>query len=485
MRPASTAYLTGAAAVLVAQVAANVAAFASLAILSRILTIEMFGGYAFGMAVVGFLTFVATLGLDRSLLLRLAIFRGRPERLHGAGLAARTTLAALLAGGVVAVLLVMGADDLVRLGALPEAAFWLPALSATVATGAATMILQTWFQANHRVPVSITVPAMADVARAILFAVVLVLGLGPVGVAVAVALAAAAPGLVLIILAWGRARRSPRHFAGRDLTQGIQFLTLRLSTQGTRQLDIILVGLLASGAVTAEYAVAARLAAVVDYGRTALKPSFVPRARRYLSLGDHHAAQREFDQARHASLALALLLTAAFVLAGPTILRLIGPFEAAYPPLLILAAGYIVNAGFGMHSSYLAMYGEVGWSALLRVAGLGVFVALCVLLVPQLGGLGAALAALGTQSLMNVGGAALAWRITGLKVIDVSVLVAIAVAALATSATALYGLPAVLSASLVGLAAVSSLVRIRLALRQLAGGILTRLRSFLKRGGRR
>lgn len=256
------------------QAASLVAGIASLWLLARILSKEMFGGYAFAVAVIALLSYVATLGLDRSLLLRIARHRISLGQLRGAGLAARATLIACAAGGVLALGLSLGAAPLVRLGALPEAGFWLPALALAILPMAATTMLQAWFQANHRVPASAAAPGLADLLRSLLFAVVLASGLGAAGVAGAVTIAAAAPAAMLLGLAWGRARAAPRRFAKGDFVKGWQFLTLRLSTQGVRQVDLVMMGLLATGGATAEYAIAARIAILADYGRAALKPSF-------------------------------------------------------------------------------------------------------------------------------------------------------------------------------------------------------------------
>lgn len=480
MRSARAAYLLGAAAVAASQAASLVAGIASLWLLARILSKEMFGGYAFAVAVIALLSYVATLGLDRSLLLRIARHRISPGQLRGGGLAARATLIACAAGGVLALGLSLGAAPLVRLGALPEAGFWLPALALAILPMAATTMLQAWFQANHRVPASAAAPGLADLLRSLLFAVVLASGLGAAGVAGAVTIAAAAPAAMLLGLAWGRARAAPRRFAKGDFVKGWQFLTLRLSTQGVRQVDLVMMGLLATGGATAEYAIAARIAILADYGRAALKPSFSPRARRWLASGDLAAAFREFDHARHAGLAAALAVAAAFVLLGQPLLGLFGSFEAAYPLLLLLAAGYLVNAGFGMHASYLAMSGEVGWSALLRIGALGLLVALNLVLIPRYGAIGAAAAALVTQVLVNVVGAALAYRLVGLRAVDLPLVLIIAAAAGGMAVAAFGGARHDLAAGVLTAALVIVLLRSRRLLVALARVFAGRVQSAFK-----
>lgn len=448
METPGRAYLSGAAGVAGSTLASGVAGFVSLWLLTRILSVEAFGGYAFAMAILALASVLATLGLDRSLLLRIASLDSPSGRLRGGGLALRVLAAGTAAAGAVAVALWFGAAPLVRMGMMPEAQFWLRALGIAAVPLTAAMVLQAWYQANHRIAFAAAMPGIGDLARCLLFAVVLALGLGEPGVAAAVTLAAAVPAGLLAWRARGRTTRAPRRLSGDDFAKGWQFLTLRLAQQGTRQVDLVMMGLLATGAATAEYAIAARIAALADQGRLSLKPTFTPRVRKWIVAGDREAALREFVRTRDASFAAAVAVAAGFTLLGAPVLSLFGPFGGAYPMLLLVALSFVVNAGFGMHASYLSMHGEVGWSAALRLAGLGLLVLLDLVLIPPLGAVGAALAAAASQLIVNAASAALAWRLTGLAALDAAQGVALGAASLALGAAA-FGWIAPLPASAV------------------------------------
>lgn len=475
MRSGRMTYLIGAAAVAASHAAGGAAGFLSFWLLARILTKEMFGGYVFATAVVALLGFIATLGLDRSLLLRIAGLRERAAYLHGGGIAWRTSLIAVLVGGVFGVALTLGAPAFVRMGAIPEAAFWLPALSIAIPPIAATLTLQAWYKANHRVPVAVVIPGLTDLLRALFFTVVFVAGLGAWGVAASVSLSAAIPAALLVLLAWGKTRSAPRRLTGGDLTKGFQFLTMRISTEGMRKLDLVMMGLLSTGAATAEYAVAARLAVLADYARNALKSSYTPRARRWLIIGEVAAAWREYEHTRCACLAGALAAAAALVVLGLPVLRFFGPFEAAYAPLLILTASYVVTAGFGMHATYLAMAGEVGWSAIVRIAALTLFIALNLVLIPRLGAVGAAITGLTIQVFLNVAGAALAYRLTGLKPVDPPILLVLALANATLVLVAFGEVSPVAGAAVLMLATIVPLARSRTLILNIASLLMNRL----------
>ena len=418
MRAPGLAYLSGASGVFGASVASAAAGFASLWLLTRILSVESFGGYAFAMAVLVLASVLATLGLDRSLLLRVAAIDPSGGRLRGAGLARRTLAVSMAAALVSAGALRLGAGAMVDMGMVPEARFWLQTIGIAAVPLAGTMVLQTWYQANHRVALATVMPGVADLSRCLLFAAVLLLGLGAAGVAASVTLAAAVPFVLLVWWASGRTEERPRRLRYSDLVKGWQFLTLRLAQEGTRHVDLVMLGFLATGTATAEFAVAARIAALADQGRLALSPTFTPRVRRWIAAGDRPAALREFARTRDLAFAAALGAAAAFVLLGDPVLSLFGPFAGAYPVLVLVSLAFVLNAGFGMHAPYLAMHGEVGWSAALRFAGLGLHVALSLALIPPFGAVGAALAAVVSQLTLNVAGAGLAKWLTGLKALD-------------------------------------------------------------------
>jgi O-antigen/teichoic acid export membrane protein len=88
-----------------------------------------------------------------------------------------------------------------------------------------------------------------------------------------------------------------------------------------------------------------------------------------------------------------LLMVCALVVFGKWILMLFGPgFEAGYPMILVLAVGLLARASIGPAERLLNMVGQQKVCAAVYAAAVVVNVALCFLLVPRLGPLGAAIA---------------------------------------------------------------------------------------------
>ena len=460
MRSARASYLAGISAVAASTVASAAAGFASLWFLTQVLSKDLFGAYTFSMSVVMLLAIVGTMGLDRVLLLRVAALPTEAGVLRGSALARRVLAFGGAAALTLAVLLWLFADRVVAAGAPPEAHFWLRALAAAIVPVTLAWLAQAWFQANHRVSEATVLPGLVDLARAVLIGTVFMAGGGAAGVAAAVIAAACLP---VAVLAWksriARRESEPHRIAGEDFRLGVYFVLQNLSNQGLRYFDLVLVGLVTTAVITADYAVAARLAVLCDMGRLALKPTFTPRARRYLGSGASEGLAREYHLLRLGGLVFALAGSAGFVLFGEWLLSIFGPYASCYQPMLVLCAAYVVGAGAGMHSSYLAMSGEVRTSATIRLLSLALFVAALVVLAPRHGALGAAFAMLAAQVMANGVSLAMLRRRTGFVGVPVSAAV---VAGLSVLALCSGGLGMVagawLAVILIGLASVAAAV---------------------------
>ena len=396
-------YNAGALAVVASTGLSVLAGFAALWCLNQILTKDMFGAYSVAVNAVFLSAIVATMGLDRAILLRIAGTGGSSGVLRGSGLFWRAAIAVGVASVLVALLLVVVAGPLVRAGALPDLAFWLPALALAVLPCALSLLVQGWLQANHQTAPAMILPGLSDIARAGCIGVAFLFATGAEGIAVSVMLGASLP--LLVVAAWlcpRPQRRLPRRLTGSDFRNGALFAFQNLTIAGMRYLDVLLLGLLTTGAITADYTIAGRLAGAIDLGRMALKPTFTPRVRRHLRDRAEAALGEEYHALRLGGTVFALVGSGILSMLALPLLGLFGPYESACAPLLVLAAVHVMNAGTGMHSSVLSMSGEVAWSAAIRVLSLAALVLLILWLAPRYGALGAALAMLAVQAGVNL-----------------------------------------------------------------------------------
>lgn len=405
-------YLSGALAAIASFVASGLAGFVSLYFLVQILSKDDFGAYSFAANVMMLASLLATVGLDRALLLRLAPLSTAKGMLAGRSLFLRTCL---IATCVVALLATSIWFASWRFRSSDLAAWWIQALVPGLLPITLLALSRAWFQANHRVGEAAVMPGVADVARAGMIALAFVFALGKGGVAAAFCLSAVLPLVILGLRARGRSAAAPADLPGSELRRGLVFSSQRIVDVGLYLIDIIVIGLVATDAVTAEYAIAARLAAMTDLGRLALIATFTPRVRMHFHAGNTASLAREYYRARLASFGIACMVAIGMVLFGRQLLAVFGDFSTSYGPMMILVSGYIFTAAGGLHASYLTMTGEVRLSALIRTIGLVVAVVGLGILTPRFGALGAAAAITTAMSGINGASMLLLWRRTGFR----------------------------------------------------------------------
>ena len=197
-----------------------------------------------------------------------------------------------------------------------------------------------------------------------------------------------------------------------DIPRGLAFTFQKITDSGLNLIDIVAIGLVAADVVVAEYAIAVRFAGLCDIGRLALIPTFTPRVRRHLANRASESAAREYHFGRLIAFSAACSVAGVLAFVGQDLLSFFGGYQSAYGPMLVLAAGYVVNTGAGMHASYLAMTGEVRLPALIRVGGITVSIVGLTILTPAIGAVGAAFAILVSLLFMNAASLVVLWRRT-------------------------------------------------------------------------
>lgn len=454
---AAKPYVTGAAAGLLARIMSLVAGLGNLWLLTQILAKEQFAAYVFVIAVVTWLALVGTAGLDRTILYRLSRLEATSGVLVGGSLVATALIAVLpLSAGLAGIVALLGAS-VGDLELLPGLAVWLTVLAPLVVTTCLGRVFEAWFWARGRVAPSVLIPATADIARTIGLAAAFFLLPTPTGVAVAIVVAALVPLMAWSTIAPLGTLRRPGRIERQDLSYGLKAMLAKATNDGAQKLDIIMIGVLATATATADYAVAARLAALVGLIKGLLAPVLTPRLGRYSAAGSRDVLLREYNQVRLLGLAAALVSAGLFAAFGRPVLAVFGDYEQSYPLLMILAAGSVVNAGFGSNAAFLTIDGHAGWTLAARLALLIAVVALNLILIPRMGATGAALSmAIGLVA-VNVLLSYIIWHLDRLPTISPGLTILLSVA---------FGLLV-----LVGFDALSGLVA-ALGLGALAGALL-------------
>ena len=157
--------------------------------------------------------------------------------------------------------------------------------------------------------------------------------------------------------------------------------------------DVLIVIAFAGPADGGVYAVVTRVASIGYLLETAARVVTGPKISHALALGDLDAARAIFaDVTRGLVLGSWPLYSLLIVFATP-VLSLFGPgFSSGAPALAAISVAMMTATAAGMLQSFLLMGGRSHWQLMNRGIQLLTLVGLCLLLVPHLGVLGAALA---------------------------------------------------------------------------------------------
>ncbi|MFI5491405.1 polysaccharide biosynthesis C-terminal domain-containing protein [Actinoplanes sp. NPDC051859] len=233
----------------------------------------------------------------------------------------------------------------------------------------------------------------------------------PVAVALVIALALVAQPLgVGAGASWRPARADWRSFWGFALPRAASVAI----DASSMWVGVLLTGALATQAEAGVFAAVGRYALAGLLVVQGLRVAIAPQLSRLLGAGRLAEAAQVY---RRTSLWIVLLSWPAYLLLAvfaPAFLALFGAdFSSGAAPLAVLAVAMAVNVGVGLVQTVLLMSGNSRGHLCATVAGLTVNLALCFLLIPRYGALGAALAWSAGIVCENVGAAVLARRALG------------------------------------------------------------------------
>ena len=169
------------------------------------------------------------------------------------------------------------------------------------------------------------------------------------------------------------------------------------------QLQTILLGALSTVSTVGIFVVAANVNLIGSLFHQSLVAASMPLFAAAQDGGDRGALERLYQLMSKWSLTLNLPVFLVIVAFPETLLALFGPeFRAGAVPLMILGAANLVNAATGMSGALLDMTGHTGYKLLNAAVSVTLGIATNLLLVPPLGLIGAAIAALAVTATVNI-----------------------------------------------------------------------------------
>ena len=182
------------------------------------------------------------------------------------------------------------------------------------------------------------------------------------------------------------------------------------------QLDVLMLGAMSGAATVAPYAVASRLADIVAFALAAASSIVAPMIAGLYHSGANAELNHVLRTAARWVSGAALVLAVVLILGPIDFLAIFGDqYSAAYPVLVILVAGQLLNAFAGPVGFLLSMTGQQMASATILGTGVVLNAVLNLALIPRYQEMGAAIATATTATYWNITMTIYASRKLGLR----------------------------------------------------------------------
>ncbi len=358
--------------------------FIVLIMLSRFLSKENFGDL---MTAFGFyrLTGMA-LGIGGSLVLLFHVSRHRDDHRAEIRLQRFSTFLGAVPSAAIALVAIWAADLVAAALGKPSLGIWLQQLAPFLIFTTLLAVTTGALEGRSRIAESIfwgdVVPSAV---RIVLLPLVAVLNLPEAYVAHVLTLSVLLPWLWLARRMWDRSVRGWQTWSGWDYSYCGKFVVATLFANQLGAADIVIASVLFSSETVADYAVAARLAALFTFFQIALLKRFAPRAGRLLQLKDQAALHGEFDVCRRLTIGCTALTIGGVLVLAPVLLPLLGNYLDARGLLIWLAIPSFAASFYATSDRLLIIAGQANVALVVTASSFVVLVASPFATAPWLG----------------------------------------------------------------------------------------------------
>jgi len=369
--------------------------------LARLLEVSQYGIYIYVLAWINFLVLFAKAGMDVAVVRYIPVYLRNKDWGLFRGLISDSLSKVLLFSTCISVLIILVTYSLAeQIGRDLMYTFWiasvlLPMLSITSLRNGALQGMR--YVVRAQIPETIIRPLILGILTGIIYLYLE----GDFTAAHAMYSNIAAAGLAFVVGTYWLIKRLPREVIEASpeycrkewLKMSLPMFFIAGMNLLLQQTDIMMLGVLVGTDSTGIYGAAARIAALVTFGLTAVNSIVAPLISEYYSSGKMQELQRMITLAARGIFGFTILICACLFFFGEFILGLFGEdFIAGYPPLAVLLVGQAISAIAGSVGFLMVMTGHqmtaakvIGGSALLNIV-------LNIILIPMYGIIGAAVA---------------------------------------------------------------------------------------------
>jgi len=358
--------------------------FVVLIMLSRFLPKESFGNL---MTAFGFYRVAGVaLGVGGSLVLLFHVSRAVDDHRAEIRLHRFSALATAIPAAVISLVSVCAAEPIAGALGKPSLALWLQQLAPFLIFTTLLVVATGALEGRSRIAESIFWGDVApNAVRIVLLPLVAVLHLPDGYVAHVLTLSVLLPWLWLARRLWDRSVRGWQRWSGWDFSYSGKFVAATLFANQLGAVDIVVASVLFSSETVADYAVAARLAALFTFFQLALLKRFAPRAGRLLQATQEAALHSEADVCRRLTIGCTALTVGGVLWLAPMLLPLLGNYMSARVLLIWLAIPALVQAFYATSDRLLIIAGQANVALVLTASSFAVLVTSPFVTAPWLG----------------------------------------------------------------------------------------------------
>jgi O-antigen/teichoic acid export membrane protein len=400
----------GAGGAFIVQVIGTGLMFAVHVVLARTMGASSYGNFVYAVTWLNILALFGKLGLDTASLRFVAEYNGTRKWGFMKGFSQRSSqislLASFIVGGSTAAVIWFVRD---RLDPELAAALWvvcliMPLNSLLLLKSSGLRGLKKVVKAQSAVLIVRPVALICLVGCVYLFSKEIL----DATTAMAMNLAAFAGALIFVTFYFNKAfpkeaaDAKPEHMTGMWARVALPMLFISLIMRNQNQMDVIVIGFMLDSSQVGIYAAAKKITMLITFGLTAVNMMAAPMIAELWHQGRKKELQRMLKLAAWGILAFTLPVSLGMILFGKYLLSLFGPeFTAAYWALVILACGRIFSSLAGSVGLVLNMTGHQNFVFTVVAISFVVNILLCLLLIPALSFIGAAIAMSTTLVLWN------------------------------------------------------------------------------------
>jgi O-antigen/teichoic acid export membrane protein len=328
----------------------------------------------------------AALGVGGSLVLLFHVSRRLGDHHAEIRLQRFSALAGAVPSGALALASICLAQPVAAALGKPALAVWLQQLAPFLLFTTLLTIATGGLEGRSRIAESIVWGEVApNAVRIVLLPLVSIFHLPVIFVAHVLTLSVLLPWLLLARRMVNREVAGWQPWARWDYTYCSKFVVATLFANQLGAADIVIASLLFPSATVADYAVAARLAALFTFFELALLKRFAPRAGRLLQAKDETGLRREFDMCRRLAIGCVALTIAGVLLLAPVLLPLLGNYLDARSLLIWLAIPSFVASFYATSDRLLIIAGQANVALVVTASSFAVLITSPFGLAPWLG----------------------------------------------------------------------------------------------------